>query len=56
MAGGTISRDGYAARDQPAPPLHRHPVLKIVDSDDNHGLLDIVTENHLVDVEIIRGR
>jgi hypothetical protein len=30
--------------------------LKILDGDDDHGLLDVIVENHLVDVGIIRGR
>jgi hypothetical protein len=54
--GGTISRDGYAARDRLAPPIHRHLVLKILDSNNDHGLLDVVFENHLVDIGIFRGR
>jgi hypothetical protein len=53
MAGGTIPRDGDAAKDRPAPPLHNHSVLKILEGDDDHGLLDVYIENQLVDVGII---
>jgi hypothetical protein len=56
MASGMIPWDANAARDRPAPPLHRHLVLKILDGDDDHSLLDIVFKNHLIDVRIIRGR
>jgi hypothetical protein len=56
MAKGVVSWDAKTAEDQSASPFCPQPIFKILHDNDDHCVLNVVVEEHLLHIVVVQGR
>jgi hypothetical protein len=53
MAEGMVPWDAEKADDRSTPHLHPQPILKILHRDDDHCVLDVIVEEHVLHIRVV---
>jgi hypothetical protein len=53
MAEGAVLWDAKTNNDRSTPHLHLQPILKILHGDDDHRVLTIIVEEHVLQVGVV---
>jgi hypothetical protein len=56
MVEGVVSWDAKTVEDRSASPFHPQPILKILHDNDDHRVLNVAAEEHLIHIVVVQGR